>query len=148
MGGHSVQVGRLGLGFDQRQQGVDGVFDRAHERNIDGNPSADIFTAHIDLDHRDARGIERAVREIGAEHQQRVAVLHRPVARAEPDQPGHPHVKPVVVLDEVLAAEGVHDRRLQSSRETEKLVVRTGAPRAGEDGHAAGRVQHAGRGRE
>ena len=99
MSGHPVQVRRVGLDGDQRQQGVDGVLDRADQRHVDGHPAADLLTAHIDLDHRHVMRVERAVGEVGAEQEQRVAVLHRPVARAEADQPGHPHVKPVVVLD-------------------------------------------------
>jgi hypothetical protein len=140
--GHPVQVRRVGLRRDQREQRVDRVPHRADERNLDRNPPADVLAAHVDLDHRDALREERPVGKVGAEHDQRVAVLHGPVTRAEPDQPGHAHVVGVVVLDELLAPEGVHDRRLQGGRQGDELVVRSGAPGSGQDGHPAGGVQH------
>ena len=73
-------------------------------------------------------------------------MLHRPVTRGEPDQAGHAYVVGVVVLDELLAAEGVDDRRLQRRRQGDELVVRAGAAGSGEDGHMVSGVQYLRRG--
>jgi hypothetical protein len=64
-------------------------------------------------------------------------VLHRPVARAEADQPGHADVAGVVVLDELLAAQRVDDGRVERGRDGDQLVVRAGAAGPGQDRHAA-----------
>jgi uncharacterized membrane protein HdeD (DUF308 family) len=55
-------------------------------------------------------------------------VLHGPVAEAEPDQPSHSDVAGVVVLDEILAAEGVHHWGLQAMR---AFSSRTAGPVSG-----------------
>ena len=121
--------------------------DRADQRDLDRHPAADLLAAHVDLDHRHPVREERPVGEVGAEHDQGVAVLHGPVPGAEPDQPGHPHVVRVVVLDELLAAERVHDRRLQRPGQRDELVVRPGAarPRPGSSPGSAA-FEHLGRG--
>ena len=49
-----------------------------------------------------------------------------------------PDVVRVVVLDELLAAQRVHDRRLQRLGERDELVVRAGAARAGRGSSRAG----------
>ena len=66
------------------------------------DPAADVLAPDVDLDHGHVFGIERPVGKVGAEHQQRVAVLHRAVARCEPQQAGHPDVEGVVVLGNSL----------------------------------------------
>ena len=146
--GHPVQVRRIGLGLEQRQQRVNRVLDRADQRHPHLHPLADLLAPHVDLDHRDPVREERPVGEVGAEHDQRVAVLHGPVPGAESDQPGHPHVVGVVVLHELLAAERVHRRGLQRSGQRDELVVRAGAARPGQDRHRAGVVQHLRGGRQ
>ena len=145
---HPVQVRRIGLGLQQRQQRVNRVLDRADQRHPHLHPLADLLAPHVDLDHRDALGEERPVGEVGAEHDQRVAVLHGPVPGAEPDQPGHPHVVRVVVLHELLAAERVHHWGLQRPGQRDQLVMRPGAARPGQDRHRAGVVQHLRGGRQ
>jgi hypothetical protein len=100
-----------------------------------------LLAPHVDLDHRHAVGQEWPVGEVGAEHDQRVAVLHGPVPGAEPDQPGHPDVVGVVVLDDFLAAERVHHRGLQRARQADQLVVRTGTACPGENGHRCSVIQ-------
>ena len=81
-----------------------------------------------DIDLRNARAaalrIELPIREVGAEHQQDVAVAHRVVAGREADQPGHADVVGVVPFDMLLAAHGVHHRRLEAFAERQQLVVR------------------------
>ncbi len=76
------------------------------------------------------------------EHQQRVAVLHRPVAGARPDESGHADVVRIVVLDELLPAQRVQHRGLECAGDRDQLVVSTGTAGTGEDGHAAGPVEN------
>ena len=116
-----------------RQQRLDGVLDGADQADVDGDTAADVLAADVDLDHLRVVRIERPVGEVGPEHQQRVAMLHRAVARGEPEQSGHADVVGVVVLDELLAAQRVHDRRLERLGQRDDLVVSTLAARAGED---------------
>ena len=66
-------------------------------------------------------GIKRAVGEIRAQHQQRVAALDRVVARRETDQAGHADIIGIFVFQMFLAAEGVDDRRFQLSRQFDYL---------------------------
>jgi len=70
--------------------------------------------------------VKLAVRKIGPEHQQDIAVEHRIVARREADQPGHADIVWVVPLHMLFAAQGVHHRRLEPLSEGQKLAVRTG----------------------
>jgi len=114
-------------------QRLDGVPHRADERDVDRDAPADVLAADVDLDDLRVVGVERAIREIGPEHEQRVAVLHRAVPRGESEQPRHPHVEGIVVLDELLATHRVDDRRLERTGDGHEVVVRPLAPRAGED---------------
>ena len=75
-------------------------------------------------------GIELPIREIRSQHQQRVAVDHRVVARREADQPGHADVDRDCRARRFLAAAGVHDRRLQRVASSITLIVRAGAASA------------------
>jgi hypothetical protein len=146
--GHPVQVPGVGLDREQGQQRVDGVLHRAHQRDPYRHPTADPFPAHVDLDDGNVVREERPVGEVGTQHDQGVAVLHRPVSGTETDQSGHPHVVGIVVLDDVLAAERVDHRGLQGRGEGNELLVRPGASSSGQDGDPAGRVEHLGGGRE
>jgi hypothetical protein len=134
---HPIEMLRSGFHRQQREQGIDRVRDRPDQRDVDGHPPADLLRPNVDLDHWHTFWIESAVGKVGAEHQQRVAVLHRPVARAEADQPGHADVVGVVVLDELLTPHRVHHGRLQRRCYPYELVVRAGTPGPGQDRHAA-----------
>ena len=115
------------------EQRGDRVLDRPDQRDVHWDPAADVLAADVDLDHPRVLGIERPIGEVGAEHQQRVAMLHRAVPGREPQQAGHPDVVGVVVLDELLASQRVDDRRLERPGERDDLVVRAPAAGAGQD---------------
>ena len=83
--------------------------------------------------------IELPVGEVGAEHQQRVALLHRGVARGEADQAGHADVERIVVLDMLLAAQRMDDRRVERVGQRHDLGMRAGAARAAHHGDPARR---------
>ena len=85
------------------------------------------FGAQVDLRDVTVFGVELAIREVGAEHQQGVAVHHRLVPRGEADQAGHAYVVGVVVFHMFLAAQGMHDGRVEAFGQGEDFAVGTGA---------------------
>ncbi len=94
-----------------------------------------------DIDLGDARivGKELAIREVRAEQQQCVAILHRREAGREAEQPGHADIVGIVVFDKLLAAQRVHDGCLQFMCELYDLVVSPGAASATKQKSHAGR---------
>jgi hypothetical protein len=140
--GHPSQVGGVACRGQVRQQRGDGVLDRADQRDVHGDAPVDVLAADIDLDHPGVLGVEGPVGEVSAEHQERVAVLHRAISRREPEQTGHADVIGVVVLDELLAAQRVDDRRLELLGHRDQLVVCSLAAGAGEDGDVLGGVEN------
>ena len=85
--------------------------------------------------HLDGRGVgqELVVGEVGAQQDQHVGVVHALRGRAVAQQARHAHVEGVVVLDEVLAAQGVADRSLERVGQGDDLVVGALNARAGEN---------------
>ena len=61
-----------------------------------------LLAAHVHLHDFRILRIELLIREIGAEHQQGIAVHHRVIAGRKAQQPRHADVVRVVVLDEFL----------------------------------------------
>ena len=104
-----------------------------------------MLAAQIDLDHLSLIGQERTIGEVGAQHEQRVAVLHGPVAGGETEQAGHADIERVVVLDELLATQGVDDRGAQLIGQRDHLIVRTLGARTGQNRDLLGVVQQVGR---
>ena len=86
-------------------------------------------------------GEELPVGEVGAEHEQRVAGMHRRVAGGKADEAGHPDVVGIVVLDVLLAAEGMDDRRLERIGELHQGHMRAGAATAAEQRDLPARVE-------
>jgi hypothetical protein len=98
-----------GCSGDQRRKRV---LDRPHQRVLNWYSPTDLLASDVDLDHRHVAGIEVPVREIGTEDEQGIAAFHRAVAGGEAKQASEAHVEGVVVLDVLLAAQGMHDRSL------------------------------------
>ena len=121
------------VGRELGQQGAEGGLGVADETEVDLGPSAQLLSPDIDLDDRRLLGEELLVREVGADHQQDIAGHHGVVAGREAEETGQAHVERIVVLDELLPSQRVHDRRVQSARELDQLGVRAGAPGAPED---------------
>lgn len=101
----------------------------APHRQVQLRAPAQVFGPHVDLDDLHVVGEEGVVREVGAEQDQQVALVGGLVGGAVAEQPAHPDVVRVVVLDPLLAAQGVPDRGLDLPGELHDLGVR--APRAG-----------------
>ena len=62
-------------------------------------------------------------------------------AAGETDQTGHPHIKGVVVLDVLFAAQGVNNGGLKLTGEFKQLLVRARAAAAAHQGDIAGVTQ-------
>jgi hypothetical protein len=124
------EVGLVAFLLQQQKQGGEGRFYVADHAEIDRGAASDLLGTQIDLHdaHTPSLRIELAVRKIGPEHQQDVAVEHRVVARREADQPGHADVVRVVPFDIFFAAHGMHHGRLEALAERQKLVMGTGTP--------------------
>ena len=98
--------------------------DVAGEPEVDRRPPAEVQRLVVDLDDRLPRRQERVVREVGAQHEQQVAVGQRLGGAAPPQQAGHPDRGRVVGLEHVLAAVGERDGGLQGLGQAQHLVAR------------------------
>ena len=144
--GQRLEMRAAAVGFDVRQQRFDGVGDRSDQRNVDLRAPPDLGAAHIDLDDSRVLWVELLVGQVGAEHEQGIAVLQRGVAGGEPEQTGHAHVIGVVVFDELLAAQRMDDRSLELLGDGEQLIVGTLGAGTGEDRRLLALVEGLGRG--
>src|SRR3984957_19113652 len=84
----------------------------SHKAVINFTATPKLLTSDIDLHNGRVLRKELLIGKIGADHQQRIAAHHGVIAGGESEQAGHPYIKRVVILDELLAAEGVHDGSL------------------------------------
>ena len=129
------------LFLDERRQRVERRADVADNAKIDRHTPAYVFGAHIHL--RDAysraTGIELAVGEVRAEHQQHVAI-----ARRKANQSRHADVKLIIPLDVFLASERMHDGRLQAIGQCKNVIMCVLASRTAQHGHAALAVEERG----
>ncbi len=66
------------------------------------------------------------------------------IARRAADQAGHADIVGIVIFDEVLAARGVRDRRLEPGGSGDQRVMRAPAAAAGIDGDGAARIENLG----
>ncbi len=131
------------LGNEGQQRG-DGVLDVSHESHVDVCAAPDICRAQIDLNLLCLLRVEVGQREVRAEQQAQVAIVHRLVGATPAEQSGHPDRVRVSPLEPLLAAVRVSDRRLQLLGQRNDLVVRVATSVATEDRDRAGLVDHLG----
>jgi hypothetical protein len=98
---------------------------------------ADRLRANVDLRDPCPRRIELAIRKVGPEHQERVALLHGVIARREADEPCHADIVGIVPFDMLPAAQRIHHRGLQLFGQRDDFVMRALASSAAEYRHAA-----------
>src|SRR5262249_12323638 len=129
--------------LQQWQQGAERRFYVTNHADIDRGAASDLLGPYIDLGNADAASlrIELAIRKVGPEHEQDIAIEHPIVAGREADQPGHADIVGVVPLDIFLAAQSMHHRRFEALAECQKLVMRAGTARATQNRDAAVAVQ-------
>lgn len=99
-----------------------------------------MFGADVHLDDLHVVGQEGVVREVRAEQDQQIALVRGLVGGAVAEQPAHADVVRIVVLDPLLAAQGVPDGRLDPARELHDLGVGPGGATAAEQGDLVGLV--------
>jgi hypothetical protein len=134
----------VGLALELRHQRLQGRLHIADQTELQRRALAQRGAAPVDLHHVAMRRIEVAIREIGAEHHERVARHHRVIAGAEADQPGHADVERVVPLHVLFAAQRMHGRRAELIGEGDHFIVRAGAAAAAQQRHAARLVEQIG----
>ncbi len=131
----------VGLARETPLQRGERRLDVADQAQVDRHALADRRAVMVDLHHLGVGRVEIAIREIGAEHHQRVAGLQRVVTRAEADQARHADIERVVPFDVLLAAQGVDDRRAERVGQRHHLVVRAGAAAAAQQRDALRAVE-------
>ncbi len=107
----------------QRLQRGEGVFHGADESEIDRRATAEVAAADVDLNDFGVVGIERLIGKVGAQHQQRIRLFDRLIPGGEAQKTGHADVERVVVFDELLATQRVHDRCSQRRGGMDHLVM-------------------------
>src|SRR5271154_2344220 len=134
----------VGFLVEQRQQGAERRLDVSYDAEIDRGAPSDVLRPDVDLRDADARSvrIELPIRKVRPEHQQDIAIEHGVVAGRVPDQPGHADVVGVLPLDVLLAAHGVHHRRLESLAQRQQLRMSALAARTAQDGDTAVAVEY------
>lgn len=100
--------------------------------------------AGIDLDDFAVLRIPVAVREVGAQHQEYVALVERVAGGGIPDEAGLADLEGVVVLEALLRLEGEHHGRGEQLGGAEHFVAGVARSAADEQGHAGGAVQEFG----
>ncbi len=119
--------------FQFRQNSFDRDLGVADQSVVELSATAELFSANVDLDNGRVPGKKLLIREIGADHEQSVAVHHREITGGKSEQAGHSDVKRIVVLDEFLAAQGMDDWRVQFTGERDQFRVSSGAACAREN---------------
>ncbi len=125
------------LAGQARQQRLDGLADVSCNAQVQRGTPAQCLWVAVDLDNFCVGRVELAIREVGAEHDQRVAVEHGVVAGAEADQAGHADVERVVPLHMFLAAQGMHHGRAEGVGQGHHLIVGAGTAAATQQGDFA-----------
>src|ERR1700731_3726236 len=135
----SVEMSAVALLLDERHDHFECRANVSYYAKIDWRAAADLLGPYIHLRNFDSRPlrIELAVRKIGAQHHENVAIEHRVVARGKADQPGHADVKWVVPLHMLLASKRVHDGRFQAIGQRENFTPPPLTSRAAKNGHSA-----------
>ena len=119
-----LEVGAALVLLQHRQQRPHGLGHVPEERQVQRRALAQLLTAHVDLDDLRVLRVELPIREVRAEHEDGVGLLHRPVAGGEAEQPRQPDVEGVVSLHVLLAPEGVHHGRGEGVGQPEHLALR------------------------
>src|ERR1700722_18556372 len=104
--------------------------------------STDLRSARVNLDDPRILWEELRIGKVAAKDDERVRMLHGRIARGEAQQSGHAHVKRVVELDILLAAQSMRDWCMEGLRELDEFRVRAGTSGARKDCDTAGAVQN------
>jgi hypothetical protein len=124
-----IEVRSVGLRLDHRQEGRDRLLRVADQAEVEPAATAQVVRADVEL--RDLRilRVPVAVREVGAEHQEHVAMLDRMRGRRQAQQPGQADRVRVLAIHHALAAQRVDDGRLQRLGQLHQFGPRVGRSR-------------------
>src|SRR5580692_6821537 len=104
--------------------------------------STDLFSTRVNLDDLRILREELRIRKVAAKDDERICMFHGRIARGEAQQSGHAHVKRVVELDILLAAQSMRDWCAEGLRELDEFRVRAGTSGARKNRDTAGAVQY------
>src|ERR1700678_4494179 len=120
-----VQIRRIGLLFEQRTECFQGVLYLADQSKADRCASPDLLAPNVTLNNFCLRWIKLLIGEVGAEHEQRIAVHHGVVAGGKSEESGHSYIEWVVILDEIFSAHCMHNGSLQTLSNSDQLIMRS-----------------------
>jgi hypothetical protein len=104
--------------------------------------SANLFSTGVNLDNLRILWEELRVGKVAAKDDEHLCMLHGRIARGEAQQSGHAHVKRIVELDMLFAAQGMRNWCMKGLRERNEFRMRAGTPGARKDRDTAGAVQY------
>ena len=96
---HRVEERGVTALLEEGEQSPQRLAHVAGEPQVDRRPTSEVQRLVVDLDDRLPGRQEGVVREVRAEHEQRVGLHNRVVAGGKADQAGQSHIIGVVVLD-------------------------------------------------
>ena len=138
----SGQVGVVGLRFQPSREGFQ-RWTRVPQQPLGhGATLAKMIGANVYLYDRTTGRIEDAVGEIGSDHEQRVAILHRVIPSGRPDESRQTHPMGMVVFHHVRTLEGVNDGRLENLRYRNEFIACTAASAPREDRWLSGLIEN------
>src|SRR5882757_1352840 len=115
------------------------------ETQIKRRPAAEMLWIRVNLNFFDvAVGQKFGKRKISPEQKQQIGAANRVVRSAVADETGHARGAGVVMLEPLLATEGVADGGFQFGGESQDFVSRVAAALAAEDGDGLCIVDQAG----
>src|SRR4029077_18166957 len=103
----------LGVLLKLREKRLERRLRIAHKSVVQLCAPAELFSAKIDLDNRCVSWEKLLIRKVSANHEQGGAVHHGVVTGGKSEKPSHADMKRVVVLDELLPAQRMHDRGVE-----------------------------------
>src|SRR5205807_6937553 len=84
-----LQMRVIAILFQFRQNSLERGLGVADQSIIELGATTKLFSANVDLDNSRVPGKKLLIREIGADHEQSVAVHHREVTGGKSEQAGH-----------------------------------------------------------
>ena len=122
-----IQMRLIRPGLKQGQQRVQRCLNITSKAEFQFASPPEALRTNVDLRNSCLAGVELNVGKVCSEHEERIAGHHRLVARGETDETGHADIVWIIVLDMLLAAQGVNNGCLERLGECKKLFV---SPRA------------------
>ena len=137
-----VQIRHISILFEQRGKHFLGVLYLADQPKADRCASPDLLASDVNLNNSCIRWIELLIGEVGAKHEQRLAVHHGVVAGGKSQECRHSYIEWVVMLDEFFSAYCMHYGRFKTLSNSDQLIMRSFASCSAEDCNPSGSIQN------